>query len=243
MTSSISTSDRDATTYSLWNSKVWSIVISAVETLTDASEAILLILSLRRCENEKISLSFIFSIMLMPTDQTNSTLTPIDAVVPVEMFRRDGSLQNGEICRSFSINFSMSELSRPIRCWYWRSHEIWIANFSTITVWNCDGSTQTKCPNKPQLAKALQEHALNMTSMIPESSSDKNENNQVILDGGSFIHKIKWQTGATYNEIAKAYASFVLKRYGTKYVYGNVLRVLYILQVGVGAKAMVCMFQ
>ena len=44
MTSSISTSDRDATTYSLWNSKVWSIVISAVETLTDASEAILLIL-------------------------------------------------------------------------------------------------------------------------------------------------------------------------------------------------------
>ena len=87
-------------------------------------------------------------------------------------------------------------------------------------------ATVLRKPNKPELAKALQEHALNTTSMIPESSSDKNKNHQFIFDGGSFIHKIKWQTGATYNEIAKAYASFVLKRYGTKYVYGNVLRVL-----------------
>ena len=81
-------------------------------------------------------------------------------------------------------------------------------------------------PNKPQLAKALQEHALNTKSMIPESSFDKNKNHQFILDCGSLVHEIKWQTGATYNEIAKAYASFVLKHYGIKYVYGNVLRVL-----------------
>ena len=62
-------------------------------------------------------------------------------------------------------------------------------------------ATVLRKPNKPQLAKALQEHALNTTSMIPESSSDKNKNHQFILDGGSLIHKIKWQTGATYNEM------------------------------------------
>ena len=56
-------------------------------------------------------------------------------------------------------------------------------------------ATVLRKPNKPQLAKALQEHALNTTSMIPESSSDKNKNHQFILDGGSLIHKIKWQKG------------------------------------------------
>ena len=36
-----------------------------------------------------------------------------------------------------------------------------------------------------------------------------------VLDGGSLIHKIKWEKGMTYEEIALLYANYVVTKYGS----------------------------
>lgn len=51
------------------------------------------------------------------------------------------------------------------------------------------------------------------------SATEKNKiHGQYILDGGSLIHRLNWQNGLTYEEIAKKYSSFVLSHYGSALV-------------------------
>ena len=58
---------------------------------------------------------------------------------------------------------------------------------------------------KAQLAKAL------LSNVQP---SERNTQLHHVLDGGALIHRVKWQKGATYREIAKSYLSYVHQHYG-----------------------------
>ena len=40
-----------------------------------------------------------------------------------------------------------------------------------------------------------------------------------ILDGGSLLHRVPWQEGNTYSEIAKSYAEFTFKKYGCALIF------------------------
>lgn len=67
-------------------------------------------------------------------------------------------------------------------------------------------------PEKPQLAKAINEYAGSLsdeavTDTIPQTDS-------YVLDGGSLMHRVQWAKGNTYDSIADAYVSFTLRNYG-----------------------------
>ena len=57
---------------------------------------------------------------------------------------------------------------------------------------------------KAQLAKAL------MSNVKP---SECNTQLYHFLDGGALIHRVQWQKGATYREIAKSYIKYVHQHY------------------------------
>lgn len=66
---------------------------------------------------------------------------------------------------------------------------------------------------KPQLAKAIDEHARNLSDKAVTNEVPKTDN--YVLDGGSLIHRVQWTKGSTYGSIAQTYADFTLRNYGT----------------------------
>ena len=62
--------------------------------------------------------------------------------------------------------------------------------------------------DKPQLAHAIRDHASDaMLDCVPGSTRHD-------LDGGSLLHRVPWQLGTRYGEIAKSYADFAIRHYG-----------------------------
>ena len=62
--------------------------------------------------------------------------------------------------------------------------------------------------DKPQLAHAIRDHASDaMLDCVPVSTRH-------VLDVGSLIHRVPWQLGTRYGEIAKSYADFAVRHYG-----------------------------
>ena len=62
--------------------------------------------------------------------------------------------------------------------------------------------------DKPQLAHAIRDHARDaMLDCVPESTRH-------VLDGGPLLHRVPWQLGTRYVEIAKSYADFGIRHYG-----------------------------
>ena len=67
--------------------------------------------------------------------------------------------------------------------------------------------------DKPQLATAI--------TKFTSSSSDDSVVNEIpvtdryVLDGGSLLFRLKWKEGDTYDDIAKSYAAFTVRQYGT----------------------------
>ncbi|KAJ8896092.1 hypothetical protein PR048_001434 [Dryococelus australis] len=66
-----------------------------------------------------------------------------------------------------------------------------------------------------QLLKIFPKIVHNNENRAPEKHET---NHQYILDGGSIIHRLQWQNGLTYEEIAKKYSSFVASHYGSAVV-------------------------
>ena len=50
-------------------------------------------------------------------------------------------------------------------------------------------------------------------SSAKEETTLPNENIHFVLDGGSLLHKLPWQRGSTYNQLAEMYAEFVAQKY------------------------------
>ena len=50
-------------------------------------------------------------------------------------------------------------------------------------------------------------------SSAKEKTALPNENIHFVLDGGSLLHKLPWQRGSTYNQLAEMYAEFVARKY------------------------------
>ncbi|KAL8606521.1 hypothetical protein ACOMHN_037752 [Nucella lapillus] len=50
-------------------------------------------------------------------------------------------------------------------------------------------------------------------SSAKEDTTLPNENINFVLDGGSLLHKLPWQRGSTYNQLAEMYAEFVARKY------------------------------
>ncbi|KAJ8023882.1 hypothetical protein HOLleu_36449 [Holothuria leucospilota] len=68
--------------------------------------------------------------------------------------------------------------------------------------------------DKPKFAQALIAHCNNTPSC--ESKSDViPQTERYVLDGGLLLHKLKWKSGDTYGNIAKSYADYTNKRYGS----------------------------
>lgn len=63
--------------------------------------------------------------------------------------------------------------------------------------------------DKPQIANSIKEYEQKNCEEECEKSTDR-----YILDGGSLLHRVPWQEGSTYSEIAKSYAKFTFKNYG-----------------------------
>ena len=63
--------------------------------------------------------------------------------------------------------------------------------------------------DKPQLAHAICDHASDsILDSVPETECH-------VLDGGSLLHRIPWQRGKSYGEIAQSYADFTIRHYGS----------------------------
>ena len=62
--------------------------------------------------------------------------------------------------------------------------------------------------DKPQLAHDFRDHASDaMLDCVPESTRH-------VVDGGSLLHRVPWQLGTRYGEIAKSYTDFAIRPYG-----------------------------
>ena len=60
----------------------------------------------------------------------------------------------------------------------------------------------------PQSAHAIRDHASGaMLDCVPVSTRH-------VLDFGSLLHRVPWQLGTSYGEIAKYYADFAIRHYG-----------------------------
>ncbi|KAG1696934.1 Alpha-N-acetylgalactosaminidase [Nymphon striatum] len=68
--------------------------------------------------------------------------------------------------------------------------------------------------DKPQLAQAIIAHC-NKTPSCEAISDTIPQTEMYVLDGGALLHKHKWTRGDTYGKIAKAYADFTSKQYGS----------------------------
>ena len=62
--------------------------------------------------------------------------------------------------------------------------------------------------DKPQLAHAIRDNVSDaMLDCVPESTRH-------VLDGGLLLHRVPWQLGTRYGEIATFYADFAIRHYG-----------------------------
>ncbi|KAG1669042.1 Tryptophan 5-hydroxylase 2 [Nymphon striatum] len=68
--------------------------------------------------------------------------------------------------------------------------------------------------DKPQLAQAIIAHC-NKTPSCKAISDTIPQTEMYMLDGGALLHKHKWTRGDTYGKIAKTYADFTSKQYGS----------------------------
>jgi hypothetical protein len=59
--------------------------------------------------------------------------------------------------------------------------------------------------NKSSLAAILRK----VVSSVTEVPGTK-----IVIDGGSLLHRVRWQCPSTYNDIIKQYASYVRHKYG-----------------------------
>ena len=66
--------------------------------------------------------------------------------------------------------------------------------------------------DKPQLAKAIRDHAADLSSEAVMNSIPKTD--CYVLDGGSLLHRLPWKKGDSYNAIAESYAEFTVRCYG-----------------------------
>ncbi|KAL8570759.1 hypothetical protein ACOMHN_006909 [Nucella lapillus] len=69
-----------------------------------------------------------------------------------------------------------------------------------------DASGLPRLASKSTLAEYL-------WSSAKEDATLPNENINFVLDGGSLLHKLPWQRGSTYNQLAEMYAEFVARKY------------------------------
>ncbi|KAL8582347.1 hypothetical protein ACOMHN_037104 [Nucella lapillus] len=69
-----------------------------------------------------------------------------------------------------------------------------------------DASGLRRLASKSTLAEYL-------WSSAKEDTTLPNENINFVLDGGSLLHKLPWQRGSTYNQLAEMYAEFVARKY------------------------------
>ena len=72
--------------------------------------------------------------------------------------------------------------------------------------------------DKPQLAQAVNDHCTKALACegVPDTTPSAHlKTERYVLDGGSLLHKLKWKKGDTYGKIARAYADFTTKHYGT----------------------------
>ncbi|KAL8602370.1 hypothetical protein ACOMHN_022883 [Nucella lapillus] len=69
-----------------------------------------------------------------------------------------------------------------------------------------DASGLPRLASKSTLAEYL-------WSSAKEDTTLPNENINFVLDGGSLLHKLPWQRGSTYNQLAEMYAEFVARKY------------------------------
>jgi hypothetical protein len=65
--------------------------------------------------------------------------------------------------------------------------------------------------DKHHLAQAIDSHYCKQTTNVDHVIP---QNTKYVLDGGSLLHRLKWNKGVTYGEISKSYATFTLKHYG-----------------------------
>ena len=63
---------------------------------------------------------------------------------------------------------------------------------------------------------SLQELGLadDIWSLMPKDVVGPTGQSQYALDGGSLVHRIPWQRGATYNDICRLYTNYVTRRNG-----------------------------
>ena len=74
-----------------------------------------------------------------------------------------------------------------------------------------EGKNLLQKPDKAPLLHAVRSHVNSsndaILQVIPKTG-------HYVLDGGSLIHRLKWNDGSTYDSIADAYASFTVDVYG-----------------------------
>ena len=63
-------------------------------------------------------------------------------------------------------------------------------------------------PNKPELAKCITKKVIAETSVIASPDS------LFVLDGGSFLHKVRWFKDATFDTVFRQYSKHIFTQYG-----------------------------
>ena len=72
--------------------------------------------------------------------------------------------------------------------------------------------------NKSQFAETVNDHCTKVLAYegTPETTPSAHlKTERYVFDGGSLLHKLKWKKGDPYGKIARAYADFTTKHYGT----------------------------
>ena len=75
-----------------------------------------------------------------------------------------------------------------------------------------EGKGLLRQADKPQLAEAIRNYVKTKSDSGVQQTVPVTEHN--VLDGGSLLHRLKWEEGSTYCSIADNYASFTVENYG-----------------------------
>ena len=73
-----------------------------------------------------------------------------------------------------------------------------------------DSPVTLRKANKPKITEEIKKH---VNGKLEESDIDQVPPQYFVLDGGSLLHKIKWNKDKTYGEIAHDYGQYVLRKY------------------------------
>ena len=74
-----------------------------------------------------------------------------------------------------------------------------------------EGKDILRQPDKPQLAEALRNYVKTKSDNAVTQTVPVTEH--YVLDGGSFLHRLKWTEGTNYSSIRDDYASFTVKHW------------------------------